>query len=122
MPVPRIDQIEVPPHDRTSRRGSRFWREWCFLRVVFRHFRIRFFIMAVILVGGAMLFMIFEPDKDHSFMHALFIHECPIAGAEITNHHGFVGEPNLTMLARNGWVRHQNIVLAFTSKSVAARV
>jgi voltage-gated potassium channel len=72
MSIPRIDQIEVPPHDRTSRRGSRFWREWCFARVVFRHFRIRFFIMAAVLLGGAILFLVFEPEKKHSFFHALY--------------------------------------------------
>jgi Trk K+ transport system NAD-binding subunit len=72
MPIPRIDQLEVPRQERTSRRGSRLWREWCFLRVVFQHFRIRFLIMAAILLGGAIMFMVFEPEKKHSFVKAVF--------------------------------------------------
>src|SRR5688572_8287006 len=70
MPVPRIDELETASHERTSRGGSRLWREWCFARVAVRHFRTRFLIMAGILIGGALLFMLLD-DNEHDFIHAL---------------------------------------------------
>lgn len=72
MPTPRIDQLEASQHRRTSRGGSRLWREWCFLRVAFRHFRIRFLLMALILVGGGAMFIFFEPEKRHSLPEAIY--------------------------------------------------
>lgn len=72
MAAPRIEQLDIPRRERTSRAGSRLWREWCFVRVAFRHFRIRFLLMAAILVGGGLLFILFEPEKQHSLGRAVF--------------------------------------------------
>src|SRR5690554_5175829 len=72
MPVPRIDQLEVSRDQRTSRAGSRLWREWCFLLVAFRHFRVRFAVMVGILLAGGSMFLIFEPEKNHTLPRAIF--------------------------------------------------
>ena len=52
--------------------GSRLWREWCFLRSAFRHFRIRFLILVFVLLGGGLLFQRFEPEKKHSLAEATY--------------------------------------------------
>ena len=52
--------------------GSRLWREWCFARVVARHFRIHFLLLVGLLLGGAALFMTLEPDKHHSLPKAMY--------------------------------------------------
>ncbi|MCI0629583.1 MAG: NAD-binding protein [Phycisphaerales bacterium] len=70
--VPRIELLEMGPEHRAPRRGSRLWREWCFARVAFRHFRLRFLIMAAILIGGGLLFILLEPEKNHSLPQAIF--------------------------------------------------
>lgn len=44
------------------------WRNWCFLRVLFWHFRVRLLLMLLILIGGSMLFMSIE---QHSFWTGL---------------------------------------------------
>jgi hypothetical protein len=51
---------------------ARVWAEWCFARVVLRHFRARFLLMALILLCGAMLFLVLEPEKGHFCSQALF--------------------------------------------------
>lgn len=68
MPASRIDDI-VRIHRR--RIGSRLWAEWCFVRVCYRHFRVRFLLMLIVLLGGAFLFRALEPDKEHSFLRAM---------------------------------------------------
>ena len=70
MAVPRIEHVQVKRLRATSRRGSRLWREWCFARVAFRHFRLRFVVMAAILLGGALMFIVCEPEKHHSLWRA----------------------------------------------------
>lgn len=72
MPVPRIEHVRVTRLRGTSRRGSRLWREWCFVRVAFQHFRVRFLLMAAILTTGAMLFIYLEPERHHSLWRAMF--------------------------------------------------
>lgn len=72
VPVPRIEHVDVRRLRGTSRRGSRLWREWCFARVAFRHFRVRFVLMASILLGGALMFIWFEPERHHSLWQATF--------------------------------------------------
>ena len=57
---------------RRPRPGSRWWREWCFWRVAFRHFRVRFFIMAGILLGGGTLFMTLEPERVTSLQQGVY--------------------------------------------------
>jgi voltage-gated potassium channel len=61
------------PRKHKSRRGSRLWREWCFARVAFRHFRVRFLIMTAILAGGGAMFILLEPDKRHSLPQAVWL-------------------------------------------------
>ena len=51
---------------------ARMWREWCFLRVVFRHFRLRLGIMMVILLTGGILFKTLEPQKGHTYPEAVY--------------------------------------------------
>jgi len=70
--VPRIEHVIVERLHGTSRRGTRLWREWCFLRVAMRHFRVRFLLMAAIVVGGAVLFMLLEPEKKHTLPRAIY--------------------------------------------------
>lgn len=70
MPVPRID--DIPKHHRRHGAGTRLWAEWCFIRVCFRHFRVRLAIMAAILLIGALLFIKLEPEKRHSLPQATF--------------------------------------------------
>lgn len=72
MAVPRIENLRVEQYRRVSRSGSRLWREWCFVRVAFRHFRVRFLVMAAILLGGGLMFLVFEPEKNLSPMEAIF--------------------------------------------------
>lgn len=69
----RLDQLEISGNCLGSHRGSRLWREWCFARVAIRHFRLRFLIMALIVVGGGALFKTCEPQKNHSLVEAIFL-------------------------------------------------
>ncbi len=72
MAVPRVEHVHVKRLSTTSRRGSRLWREWCFARVAFRHFRVRFLLLAAIVLGGALLFILLEPERHHSLWRATF--------------------------------------------------
>ena len=51
---------------------ERLWREWCFFRVVFAHFRIRLMLMLIVLGGGALAFMKLEPEAGHSLPQAVY--------------------------------------------------
>lgn len=42
------------------------------MRVCFRHFRLRFLLMMIILLTGAMLFIYLEPEKKHSLAQATY--------------------------------------------------
>lgn len=70
MSVPRIDDLS--PVRQRHGAGSRLWSEWCFLRVCFRHMRVRLLIMAVILFTGALTFRWMEPEKNHSLAKATY--------------------------------------------------
>jgi Trk K+ transport system NAD-binding subunit len=71
VPTPRIEQIVIDrPHQ--SELATRLWREWCFVRVVTKRFWLRFALVGLILLGGAISFMLSEPEKNHSFARALF--------------------------------------------------
>ncbi|MHC5004437.1 MAG: potassium channel family protein [Planctomycetota bacterium] len=73
MLAPRIENIRVPEPRRSRwRSGSKLWREWCFVRVLFRHFRLRFLLVTAILMGGALAFVAFEPERRHSVLSGLF--------------------------------------------------
>lgn len=60
MPATRIEDLEIRSNRRRRLQDSRLWREWCFARVVFRHFRFRFFIISSILTIGTLLFWSLE--------------------------------------------------------------
>jgi len=60
--------------------ASRLWREWCFLKVVFVHIRVRLAIVAAILLVGAWMFMVFEPEKKHSLPRAVHCTWCLVFG------------------------------------------
>ncbi|MEW6250338.1 MAG: NAD(P)-binding protein, partial [Planctomycetota bacterium] len=55
-----------------SRSPARMWREWCFLRAVWRSFRINFLLLGGLLLGGALLFRWLEPERRHSLPKALY--------------------------------------------------
>ena len=69
MPVPRIETLSdpVPPN-----RRERWWIEWCFFRVCFRHFRWRFLAMGAVLLIGGLCFRVFEESKDLSFLESIY--------------------------------------------------
>ncbi len=74
----RVDGLPlVPP---PPGRGERLWREWCFLRTAFRHFRVRFAVMFTILLGGGLLFKYLEPEKNHSLLEATYFTWCLVFG------------------------------------------
>ncbi len=52
--------------------SSRLWREWCFVRAAFIRFRGRLLLIAVILLGGGLLFQRLEPEKGHSLLQAMY--------------------------------------------------
>ncbi len=52
---------------------TRLWREWCFAQAVVRRFGVRLLIIAAILVAGAVLFRIYEPESRHSFLKAMYL-------------------------------------------------
>jgi Trk K+ transport system NAD-binding subunit len=70
MHTTELEDLQLP--DRPAHPATtRAWREWCFLRVVGRHFRVRFLLMLLILAVGALLFLVFEPEKNHTPLQAL---------------------------------------------------
>lgn len=72
MPVARIEDIRIDLPRRRSVHSTRAWREWCFLLVLLKHFWKRLVLMLLILVGGGLLFMHYEPEKGHSLPRAIF--------------------------------------------------
>jgi len=66
-----MEQIETPADPRQAFR-QRVWREWCFARAAFRHFRIRLAILLIVLLTGGVLFRNFEPEKNHSLAQATY--------------------------------------------------
>jgi voltage-gated potassium channel len=70
--ISRIDTLVCAPLRQRSPHGSRAWREWCFVRVAFRHFRIRFLLMLVIIVGGGAIFMVLEPQRHPSLIESIY--------------------------------------------------
>jgi Trk K+ transport system NAD-binding subunit len=67
----RLEHVRVVPRRRHGA-GSRLWAEWCFVRACFRHFRLRFLLMLAILLSGALLFILFEPERKHSLAQATY--------------------------------------------------
>lgn len=71
MPILELDAIRLKGH-RAHPVGQRLWREWCFLRVALRRFRINFLLLGVLLVGGGLLFRLLEPEKQHTLPRAIY--------------------------------------------------
>lgn len=67
----RIEDLKLPA-PRQGALFARFWREWCFVRVAFRHFRIRFLIMVFVLLIGGIAFQRLEPEKNRSLLHSMY--------------------------------------------------
>ena len=72
MPALNLHRLKTPRKLRRSPINTRWWREWCFARVVFRRFRVRLLILILLLACGALLFLSFEPEKQHTFPQALY--------------------------------------------------
>ncbi len=70
MPIPTIE--DVADRRPFAGRGSRLWSEWCFFKVCARHFRSRMILMLLVLMAGAWLFQVCEPEKNHTFLRAMF--------------------------------------------------
>lgn len=66
----RIEDLKVIP--RRHRGDTRWFREWCFLKVVARHFALRMVLLVSLLLLGGLLFMRFEPEKNHSLARASY--------------------------------------------------
>ena len=71
MPTSQLESLAFR-QPTVKRWKSQAWREWCFLRTVARHFRLRLLIIAVVLLVGGLLFRRFEPEKDHSLAEATY--------------------------------------------------
>ena len=66
---PELEALRVP----VGRRLRRFlWREWCFARAVFSHVWINLLLLILIPIAGAWLFRTFEPERNLSFVKAMY--------------------------------------------------
>jgi len=73
-------RAHLPAAARRNPLASRWWREWCFLKVVYAHVRVRLVIVAGVLLVGAWLFMVLEPERPHTFAQAVHCTWCLIFG------------------------------------------
>ncbi|HVP13230.1 MAG TPA: NAD-binding protein [Phycisphaerae bacterium] len=71
MPELDAEHLRLPVR-RPPAVGSRLWREWCFARAAFRHFRVKFLLIGGLLLGGGLLFRLLEPEKHHSYPRAVY--------------------------------------------------
>ena len=67
----RVENYDLPVRRRRIT-ASRAWREWCFARTAFRHFRVKFLLIGTLLLGGGVLFRMLEPEKHHSYPKAVY--------------------------------------------------
>ena len=65
--------------DRISARGARLkrfrtriWREWSFWRAAGRRVWVQAVVLVVLLVGGAILFRAYEPEKGHTLLESVY--------------------------------------------------
>jgi len=71
MSTPSFEHLHLGRHPGLSFRG-RVWREWCFVRVLFRHFALRSLIMIGVLFGGAAAFKYLGGDPSIRFFKAVW--------------------------------------------------
>jgi voltage-gated potassium channel len=67
----RIDELKLYP-PRHDARLSPLWREWCFYRVVFHHFRFKLIILISVLLLGSFAFYRMGPQKDLTPFKSLY--------------------------------------------------
>lgn len=72
MPAFHLDQLKVPRRP-AHPANSRLWREWCFVRAVWLHFRVRLLVLAGLLALGGAAFKLFEPEKQHTLGAAVYM-------------------------------------------------
>lgn len=72
----RIDRLRIVGRHGGGRDGlgvrERLWREWCFLRAVVSQLWMQLAGMAALLVTGAILFRVLEPDRGHTFVRGMY--------------------------------------------------
>lgn len=67
-----VENLRLPRKRRRHASSTRLWREWCFLRVVLRHFAVRFAWMAGTLLVGAMVFQACDSSHKPDFLQSLY--------------------------------------------------
>lgn len=73
MPGRRLDRLKVQQADRHRRFvGSRWWREWCFVRTALAHFRVRLLLMVLIVASGALVFRAYHYPEPLSTWEAMY--------------------------------------------------
>jgi hypothetical protein len=72
MLTTQFERIRLPAGPRPRPTMGRLWREWCFFKAAVWHFRGRFLLLLVLLVGGGLLFKYLEPEKVHTLPRAIY--------------------------------------------------
>lgn len=57
---------------RPIRLATRVWREWCFFLVVIRHVGMRLVAMLVLLLGGGVLFHLYERQEERPLLESIY--------------------------------------------------
>ena len=70
----RFERLERPdvPSPISQRLRTVVWREWCFARAVGSQLGVRLLLLAGLLVVGALMFQVFEPERGLSFVQAVY--------------------------------------------------
>lgn len=67
-----LERVRVPRRRGRHPGTERLWREWCFARATFAHFRVRIALLLFLLIGGGLLFRWLEPERQHSLLRAIY--------------------------------------------------
>jgi len=67
----RLDRLRID-RKRRSRLRERAWREWCFWRAAIAQLWLRLAVLTALLVFGAVMFRLYEPERNHSFIQAAY--------------------------------------------------
>lgn len=71
MLATRIEQLKLPPLPR-HRAHTRWWREWCFARVLLRSFGLRILLVLLVLAGGTLAFYMLHDPVKGDFWRSLY--------------------------------------------------